>query len=209
MKKKIILSLFFGVFGLFLLSGCGKKDYNTNFDNDIILNHLTINEVMISELNTLNDILTKFEDSQILYVTACYENVEEECTSHSFEELSSDTFNAENVKTLGFGISVPVEEKQLIMVFSTYYSVFEQKQKDSKYFSLELLETPGTVKLDDAYIELLPMNDIEDKYEIASRSNDYIYYIDFKSKSGEEYYYTGYPNKSFIQIFNVTERDKK
>ena len=209
MKNKIILSLICGILVLILTCGCGKEN-NTNFDDDNILNHLSVDEVKISELNTINDILNKFPNSQIIYVSVCYKGEEEEngCQSHSYEDLLTDAVPKTNISTLSFGIFATTKNAPIEIVFSTYYNTFKEKGKDSQYYSLELLESNGVLKLDKAYLELLPLDDIKKDYKIASRSNEYVYYIDFESKDGDKYDLTGYPSNSYIKIFNSSERDR-
>jgi len=208
MKNKIILSLLCGILVLVLTSGCDKKN-NLNFEDNVILNHLTIDDVKISELNTINDILNNFKGSQILNVVVCYEGEEENgCPSYSYDKFLTEDVSKINVSTISFNIFVLTNQKNLMVIFSTFYDVYKDKQNDSPYYRLELLESPGTIKLDGAYIELLPFSDIKAEYDVASRSNEYMYYIDFESKTKDKYYFTGYTNKSYIEIFNISERDR-
>lgn len=207
MKKNIFLSLILGIFLVLLISGCAKENNETSkvFGDNTILSHLYIGNVKISNINSLNDIFNNFKNSQVSYVSVCY-NDKDVCSTYTYDEVLSEQIITTNITTLTFGIMIPFQNNLLNLDFTTYYTDYKENKENSKYFSLELMESNGIVKLDNAYLELLPLSDIEKNYTIATRSTNYIYYVDFTSLDGDTYYLEGYASSSNIKIFNVSKK---
>ncbi len=209
MKKSVL-----GVLLIALTVGgvlaCGDANSNVTSEMDTsIISDISIADVKLSELHSLNDFLTKLPNSKISSVWLEYEDSDENgCETCTYDELLTDQVVKENLNTVIFNIDVTMPNGVTNISFSTHYNIFKEKQKESEYFCIDFIESKNSIKLKDKFLETLTVEDIKQSYQLATRSQAGMYYIDFKMVSGDQCTYTGYPNSSTFQIFNTSERDR-
>ena len=186
-------------------SDTSNNNSTKQFAENVIMNHATINNVKLSEINTINDIMEKL-NVEINWVMVCYKETESEegCPNYSLTEFESNKVEKKVISSLTFNFKIKNSDN--IFDFSTYYNVYEEKGYDAPYFSL-MFHSNNLILLNNEYVENISMDTIKSKYNISSVS-DYWYYIDFESLDGDKYRYTGYPNSNLVEIFNYTERDR-
>lgn len=187
---------------------------NTNkkveFDDDVILNHVTVHGVKLSEINTLQDALDKF-NAKISAVNVCYRATEEEegCPTYSYDQFLSNAVSKEGISSVDFVVSDYTNYNgQPIVTFSVSYKLFKTQKTNVQYFRLWVQDLDYNVKLDGQPLKEVSYDEIKSKFQLDSTSNEYSYNIKFKSKDGDSYTYSGYPNGTFIDIFNTSQRDR-
>ena len=191
-----------------------ETNVNTNkkveFDDDVILNHVTVHGVKLSEINTLQDALDKF-NAKISSVSVCYRATEEEegCPTYSYDQFLSNSVSKEGISSVDFVVSDYTNYNgQPIVTFSASYKLFKTQKTNVQYFRLLVEDLGYNVKLDEQTLREVSYDEIKSKFTLDPTSNEYSYNIKFKSKDGDEYTYSGTPNSNFIHIFNTSQRDR-
>ena len=212
--KKIILNVICCFLALGVTSGCDNSKNNETSSNsskkqfaeDTIINHVTINNVKLSEINTMNDAMEKL-NAEIESVAVCYKETEsdEGCRSYPFDKFESEEVEKNGISTLMFFFIMRDNGERFS--FSTYYKTYKEKGNNSPYLSLSF-SSYNLILLNNEYVENISVNAIKEKYTL-SYASDYLYYINFESLDGDKYRYTGYSNSNLIEIFNYTERDRE
>jgi len=186
-------------------SNTSNNDSKKQFAEDVVMNHATINNIKLSEINTINDVMEKL-NAEINWVMVCYKETESEegCPNYSLNEFESNKVEKKGISTLTFNFKIKNSDN--IFDFSTYYKAYKEKGYNAPYFSL-MFHSNNLILLNNEYVENISIDTIKSKYKLSSTS-DYWYYIDFESLDGDKYRYTGYPNSNLVEIFNYTERDR-
>ena len=182
---------------------------NKEFDDDVILNYVTVRGVKLSEINTLQDALDKL-NAKISFVSVCYSatEVEEGCSVYSYEKFLSSSVSKEGISSVDFVVTT--DDEQLMLTFSASYKLFEREKTNVQYFKLLIQDSDYNVKLDGQTLYKDSYNEIKSRFNLDSTSNEYSYNIKFKSKDGDDYdyMYSGFSNSTYIYIFNTSQRDR-
>lgn len=211
--KKLILSLC-GFLILNFISGCSNQENNEvktiSFDQDVILEHLTVNEVKLSELNTINDFINK-ENVDFQSVVICYKEteLEEGCPSVRYNDFLNENYNHQGIRSLGFYMSIKSQkniDNELTVLFWTTYDAYKTKKNNALYFSIDFISSNEMVLLDNTYLENVTFDDMKNNYNVHGEITPY---IEFKNINGDEYkYYFSIHQSSGFEIMNISERDR-
>lgn len=211
--KKLILSLC-GFLILNFISGCSNQENNEvktiSFDQDVILEHLTVNEVKLSELNTINDFINK-ENVDFQSVVICYKEteLEEGCPSVRYNDFLNENYNHQGISSLGFYMNIKSQkniDNELTVLFWTTYDAYKTKKNNALYFSVDFISSNEMVLLDNKYLENVTFYDMKNNYNVHGEITPY---IEFKNINGDEYkYYFSIHQSSGFEIMNISERDR-
>lgn len=179
------------------------KTENTKkeFDDDIIINKMTINGVKLSDITTIDDVLTKL-NARGSFVTLCYtDEAENGCrgTADYASEFTTGNFDDKDLVNVIIYFKL-ADNKSL--EFATKYSIYKKQKNDTPYFELASLEKE-LLKLDNTYIENWTNKNIQNKYSLDyARFTDYGYKYTFNSKDGDKFIFDGTYSSSHWSLRN-------
>lgn len=199
------------VTGLFLMFGepFNKKLSNNNevlFDDSVILEHLTIKDIKLSKLNTIDDFVNEL-DAEIIFVLVCHdENGEEVCPSISYTDFTNGKYDIDNISSIIFYMNIKSDKNELEMEFSVSYKIYSNLKNNSQYFCLDFFDSKEMIKLDDTYLENVSLDEIKNKYRV---NGSILPYIEFNSLSGDNYRFDfSASDPSIFSLFNYSQRDR-
>ena len=159
------------------------KTENTKkeFDDDIIINKMTINGVKLSDITTIDDVLTKL-NARGSFVTLCYtDEAENGCrgTADYASEFTTGNFDDKDLVNVIIYFKL-ADNKSL--EFATKYSIYKKQKND---------------------IENWTNKNIQNKYSLDyARFTDYGYKYTFNSKDGDKFIFDGTYSSSHWSLRN-------
>ncbi len=209
MRKKAILIIILGLLFMGLTSGCGKKENNDiSFDENLIISNLTINEVKLSQLMSVNDILTKIKGSKKTGVTVCYDNADE-CKYYPNNEFY-DGEKDKNISTISIAIRLNESDRVSTSInYWLYYDRYKNNIDNAPYFKLEFVDMTDLIMLDNKPIKNYNKEELDNKFKITKTAfGDRQYIYEFENSINDKISLSGYFGGNNIEIFNYGERDK-
>lgn len=211
--KKLILSLICVFLIPNFISGCSNQENNEDktisFDQDVILEHLTVNEVKLSELNTIDDFINKVK-ADFQSVVICYEETESEygCPTVRYNDFLNENYDQQGISNLGFYLNIRSQkniDNELTVLFWTTLDAYKTKKNNALYTSVDFISSNEMVMLDNECLENITFNDMKNNYNVHGEITPY---IEFKNINGDKYkYYFSIQNSGF-EIMNISERDR-
>lgn len=211
--KKLILSLICVFLILNFISGCSNQENNEvktiSFDQDVILEHLTVNEVKLSELNTIDDFINKAK-ADFQSVVICYKETESEdgCPTVRYNDFLNENYDQQGISNLGFYLNIRSQkniDNELTVLFWTTHDAYKIKKNNALYTSVDFISSNEMVMLDNKYLENITFNDMKNNYNVHGEITPY---IEFKNINGDKYKYYFSIQSSGFEIMNISERDR-
>ncbi len=210
MKQKILFSLIYVVL-VICLFGCGngkteEKNSSVSYDDNLIISNLTINNVKLSELNSVKDILTKVNGSKKSGITVCLKDVDG-CPTYTIDEFDKMEKD-KNISSIGIRIELGDTQSNIIQYW-LYYNNYKNDLDNAPYFMMEIMSNNGLVQLDNKDIKEYTKNELNNKYTITKTDfGDRQYIYEFVNNKNDKVSLSGYFGSRNMEIFNYGERDR-